>query len=468
MINFLSHAWWLILVLGILITFHEFGHFWVARLMGVKVIRFSVGFGKPLITRKDKHGTEFVLAALPLGGYVKMLDERETPVAQHELELAFNRKPLGARTAIVAAGPIFNLIFAIFAFWLMFMIGVEELKPIIGTPTSLAADSGIVAGDEIVAINDRQIESWTHVLLALIGPALDGENVAIELEGADGQLRRRQLNFSALGEKVDEPRLLTQIGLNPWRPAFTHSNRLGVIAEDLPAEQAGLKVNDRIISISDQVVSDWPEIVTALQQYAIPGTPLKIGYQRADMRGELSLIPVSVTGENGQSRTQIGIGVTPLTEQQETAQRAELQDQWDANSFIWRHGPISAISASFKELWQFTTGTLGMLGRMVTGRASLENLSGPITIASLAKQSAELGLTTFLRLLALISLSLAILNLLPIPLLDGGLLMYYLIEWLTGKPVSENIQMIGQGIGVLMLACLMGLAFYNDIARLVS
>ncbi len=468
MIDFLAHAWWLILVLGILITFHEFGHFWVARLMGVKVLRFSVGFGKPLISRTDKDDTEFVVAALPLGGYVKMLDEREAPVARHELDLAFNRKPLGARTAIVAAGPIFNLIFAIFAFWLMFMIGVEEPKPIVGTPTALAADAGILAGDEIIAVEDRQIENWTHVLLALIGPALDGEQVTIRLEDTDGNIKQRRLDFAELGEKVDEPRLLSQIGLNPWRATFTYSNELGVITAGLPAETAGLQVGDTVISIAGQQVNNWTDIVTVLDRFATPDIPLTIGYLRDGRSYLMDLVPVSVTTDNGRQRTQIGIGPSPLSEQEEARQRAELEAQLEENSFIWRHGPISAISASFNELWQFTTGTLGMLGRMITGRASLENLSGPITIASLAKQSAELGLTTFLRLLALISLSLAILNLLPIPLLDGGLLMYYLIEWLTGKPVSENIQMIGQGIGVLMLACLMGLAFYNDIARLVS
>lgn len=464
MIDFLTHAWWLILVLGILITFHEFGHFWVARLAGVKVLRFSVGFGRPLITRKDKYGTEFVIAALPLGGYVKMLDEREAPVARHELDGAFNRKSLGARTAIIAAGPIFNLIFALFAFWIMFLIGVNEPKTIIGTPTGLAAEAGIQAGDEIVAIDGRKVETWTHVLLGLIGTALDGDSANIEVQNESGLRETHRLNFADVGEKIDEPRLLTQAGLTPWRPDFSLSNKLGAVGADMPAEQAGLQAGDDIAQIAGIDVTNWNEIVNALETHAQPGEPLMIRYLRDGVAQDVSLTPVSVDTSNGQQRTQIGIGAAALTEQEQ----ARFDAEWDAHSFVWRHGPISAVGASMDELWQFTTGTLGMLGRMVTGKASLKNLSGPITIASLAKRSADLGLTTFLRLLALISLSLAILNLLPIPMLDGGLLFYNLIEWMTGKPVSDNIQMIGQGIGMLMLVCLMGLAFYNDIARLVS
>lgn len=464
MINFLTHAWWLILVLGVLITFHEFGHFWIARKAGVKVQRFSVGFGRPLFTRKDKHGTEFVIAALPLGGYVKMLDEREAPVATHELDGAFNRKSLGARSAIIAAGPIFNLIFAFFAFWVMFLIGIDEPKTIVGTPTGLAAEAGIEPGDQIVAIDDRKVETWTHVLLGLIGTALDSGTASIETQNENGIRKTHSLNFANVGEKIDEPRLLTQIGLNPWRPTFALRNELGAIGEGMPAEQAGLRAGDEIVQIAGQPVADWNEIVSVLDTNAKPGEPLMVRYLRDGTARDVSITPVSVDA-GGQQRTQIGIGpVQTLTEQEQ----ARFDAEWDAHSFIWRHGPISAVGASLDELWQFTTGTLGMLGRMITGKASLQNLSGPITIASLAKRSADLGLTTFLRLLALISLSLAILNLLPIPMLDGGLLFYNLIEWLTGKPVSENIQMIGQGIGVLMLACLMGLAFYNDIARLVS
>lgn len=463
MIDFLAHAWWLILVLGILVTFHEFGHFWVARKMGVKVLRFSVGFGRALFKRTGKDGTEYVIAAIPLGGYVKMLDEREAPVEKHELNAAFNRKSLAARTAIVAAGPIFNLIFAFFAFWVMFLVGVEEPKTVIGTPTRLAAEAGFQVGDEIVAVNDRQIENWTHVLLAMIGPALDGDRVNIEVQTKAGTQEQRQLNFSDIDEKIDEPRLLTQIGLNPWRPAFTFSNELGTVSSGMPASLAGLQTGDQLLRIANQPISDWNEIVNALNLYATADTPLDIRYERAGSAYDVQLTPIL-----DQGRAVIGIAPAELSEQEQIEQETRLRAEWEDNIFVWRHGPISAISASFKELWQFTTGTLGMLRRMVTGNASLENLSGPITIATLAKQSAELGISTFLRLLALISLSLAILNLLPIPMLDGGHLMYYLIEWLTGKPVSENIQLVGQGIGMLMLVCLMGVAFYNDIARLVS
>ncbi len=468
MINFLTHAWWLILVLGILVTFHEYGHFWVARRMGVKVLRFSVGFGKPLLLRRGPDGTEYVLAAIPLGGYVKMLDEREAPVARNELDQAFNRKSLAARTAIVAAGPIFNLILAVFAFWVMFLVGVEEPKTILSNPTSLAAAAGFEQGEQIVAINDRSVENWTHVMLAMIGPALDGGSVSIAVTNDIGETQRRSLNFADLNEPIDEQRLLSQVGLNPWQPIFTYRNELGEVSPELPAAQAGLQSGDRIIQVGQQAVSNWTDIVRALNVQAEPGQPLRLTYQRGAETRSLTLTPISITDANGRQQTRIGIAPVELSEQEYAVQVEQLRAEQQRNTFIWRHGPVTAVAASVREMWQFTTATMGMLGRMVTGKASLDNLSGPITIASLAKRSAELGLSTFLRLLALISLSLAILNLLPIPMLDGGHLLYYLIEWLTGKPVSERIQLAGQGIGMLMLVCLMGLAFYNDIARLVS
>lgn len=458
--------WWLLVVLGLLVTFHEFGHFWVARRMGVKVLRFSIGFGKPLYTRTAADGTEYVLAALPLGGYVKMLDEREGPVATADLDQAFNRKSLLARTAIVAAGPVFNLIFAILAFWIMFMLGTQEMRPVIGAVDGFAAQSGLPANSQITAVDDKPMATWTHVVLALMGPALDGDEVTLQLQtgnsaettGAAGQQVQRRLDFSRLLKPVDEANLLADIGLHPWQFTMDMPPVLGQLTESGAAAAAGLQIGDRISSIAAQPVTSWYELSQAIDQHANAGVPLRLDLIRNDAILTVELIPQQAETD---SRVVLGIGAVQ-------PEPATVEGWRAAYFFNWHYGPIAAFSAAGGELWRLTTSTMGMLGRMLSGNASVKNLSGPITIAQLANESAAMGMSRFLFFLGLLSLSLAILNLLPIPMLDGGHLMYYAVEAVTGNPVSERVQLIGQGIGLLLLAVLMGLAFTNDILRLLT
>ena len=458
--NVAGSIWWLLVVLGLLVTFHEFGHFWVARRMGVRVLRFSIGFGRPLYRRTAQDGTEFVIAALPLGGYVKMLDEREGEVAEQDLDQAFNRKSLAARTAIVAAGPVFNLIFALAAFWLMFMVGTQELRPVVGTVEGFAARAGIPENSQIVAIDEQPTATWTHVVLGLMGPALDGDAVSMTLQpdAGRGQTLQRELDFAQLLKPVDEANLLNDIGLQPWQFTMEMPAQLGQLTDDGAAKAAGLQVGDTIVAIDDEPVTSWYGMSKLVDQQAVAGVPLTVTVQRNGRTQSYSITPQ--TSEDGQ-RVLLGIAAS----EPDSANIAAWRDQY---YFNWHYGPVAAVAAAGNELWRLTTSTLGMLGRMLTGSASVKNLSGPITIAQLANESASMGLSRFLFFLGLLSLSLAILNLLPIPMLDGGHLLYYAVEAVTGQPVSERIQMIGQGVGLLLLAALMGLAFTNDILRLFT
>lgn len=447
----LGSIFWLIVALGLLITFHEFGHFWVARRCGVRVLRFSVGFGRPLWSRRDRHGTEFAIAAIPLGGYIKMLDERETPVADSARDQAYNNKPVGQRMAITVAGPVANLVFALAAFWMMFLVGVLETRPVIGAPTGIAAEAGMQAEDRIEAVNGKTVETWTHTLLALIPPALDRKPVRLTVSDADDQRRQLTLPLDRLGRDFSEERALEDIGLTPWQPELPPV--VGETSAGDPAARAGLQAGDRLLAINGEPVNTWQDIGTLIQ--AAEGETIEVAYDRGGRRLAATMTP-RVDGD----RRVIGITRPPWPES-ERATRARAVT-------VLRHGPVDAAGAAFRETWRLTTGSLGILARMVTGQASLSNLSGPITIAQMANQSATLGLSRFLFFLGLISLSLAIINLLPIPMLDGGHLMYYLVEWIKGSPVSEQTQIVGQYIGLMMVATLMGLAIFNDILRLFS
>lgn len=444
---------WLLVALGLLITFHEFGHYWVARRCGVRVLRFSVGFGKPLWARRARNGTEFVIAAIPLGGYVKMLDEREGPVDAAELHQAFNRKSLGQRFAIVAAGPIFNLIFAVAAFWLMFQIGIPEMRPVIGETRGLAAEAGLERDDLILRVGERRVQTWTHALLGLIPPALDRRPVEMEVEDTAGRQRSALLQLDRLDDGFREDGALEFIGIQPWRPDLPPV--IGSVDGDSPAGRAGIAPGDRIVSINDFPVEGWRDVVRLIPEQAETGASLEITVVR---RGRQLVFDVEPEIREG--RRVIGIQAPePTDEQRRAAERVYT---------ILRYGPVAGLGAAVNETWRLTTGTLGILGRMITGKASLTNLSGPITIAQLAHSSASLGITRFLFFLGLISLSLAIINLLPIPMLDGGHLMYYLVELVKGSPVSERTQIIGQYLGLLMIIGLMSLALFNDILRLIT
>jgi len=439
MFEVLGSIWWLIVALGVLVTFHEFGHFWVARRLGVKVLKFSVGFGRALVTRHGKDGTAYSIAAIPLGGYVKMLDEREGEVAPEELPWAFNRKPVGRRIAIVAAGPVFNLVFAVFAFWLMFLLGIPEVRPIVGQTSGIAAEAGLRSGDQIVSLGGESTDTWSHAILSLVTNELDRKSVQAVVQAADGQRRTLTLDFSQLNSDFDEEHALKAAGITPWRaniPAI-----VGEVSPDSPARQAGMKTGDRITSIGGEPVSDWSQVGPLVQKHGADGQPVAVDVERAG--GTLSLSITPQKEKTGLFSTRLLLGITnkpPDAATVKAIQRAFM---------TLRYGPLDAIGPAFSEMNRLTQSTLGLLGRMLTGSASVRNISGPIGIAQFANDSANAGLSNFMFFLGLISLSLGILNLLPIPVLDGGHLLYYLIELVKGSPVSDQVQVAGQYVGLV-------------------
>ena len=451
MSEFFGSVWWLLVTLGLLVTFHEFGHFVVARWCGVKVLRFSVGFGKPLWSRYDRHGTEFAIAAIPLGGYVKMLDEREGEVAPAELDQAFNRKPVGLRMAIAAAGPAFNLIFTLAAFWLMFVIGKPDYQPIVGHVDHIAANAGFQDGDRITAIDGHPVDTWTDASMAIAQAGIERQDLRVVVTDAGGSQRTRTLALSSLPANLDQDQLFHEIGLAPRQWALAPV--IGTIQDGSAAARAGLQPGDRLVSIDAEPIGDWRDVAPAIQKHAASGKPLSLRIVRGGETLTLAARPIRHQEAGGAANWVLGI--TPEAS----------KPKYDA---ILHYGPLAAIPRAFDETWARSRDTGNMLWGMLTGRASLKNLSGVITIAQVANSSAELGPAWFLNFLAVISLSLAILNLLPIPVLDGGHLLYYLIELVKGSPVGESVQVAGQYVGLTLLLALMGLAFYNDILRIAS
>jgi regulator of sigma E protease len=446
--DFFGSIWWLIVSLGVLITFHEFGHFWVARRFGIKVLRFSVGFGKPLWTRRGRDGVEYVVAALPLGGYVKMLDEREDDVPADQLDQSFNRKPAWQRFLVALAGPAFNLALCLALLWAMFVIGKADFQPQIGRSEGIAASAGLRAEDRIQHIDGVRTDTWTHAALELTAAALDRRAVEVAVAGSDGD-RNLRLDLAQLGDELDETTVLRDIGLLPKQlmlPAV-----IGQVAPGTPAARAKLQPGDRIEKIGTTSIDGWDQVSKQVQAQAGSG-PLMLSIARDAERVIVEIVP-EAREENGTSRWILGVNPEPR------------EAKHDA---ILRYGPIDAIGAAGHETWRLTQATFGMLWRMLNGTASLQNLSGPISIAQYANASAQMGAAWFLFFLAVLSLSLCIMNLLPIPILDGGHLVYCLIEMAKGSPLSDRAMIAGQYVGMGLLACLMGLAFYNDILRLVS
>ena len=440
--------WWLIVSLGVLVTFHEFGHFWVARRFGVRVLRFSVGFGKPLWSRTGKDGTEYVIAAIPLGGYVKMLDEREYDVPPHALDSAFNRKPVWQRFAIVAAGPAFNLLLCVLLLWGMFVLGKDDYLPVVGRSTGVAAQAGIQEGDRLLRIGDREVQTWTDANMLLLAAGLDRQPVSIEVQRGVDSPRTETLNFSQLPEETDESRLFRDIGLIPQQLLLRA--KVGKVLAGSAAATAGLQADDLILAIDDREIGYWDEVPDALQAAASSSSSLTLRIRRGI---EVRSVTLQPDFDSKAQRWLMGIEV------------ARDSAPHDAKL---RYGPVAAIGASLQETWRLTESSVGMLYRLVIGVASTQNLSGPISIAQYANASAQMGAAWFLFFLAVLSLSLCIMNLLPIPILDGGHLLYYLIEMIKGGPVSERTMMVGQYVGMVFLAGLMGIAFYNDILRLVA
>ncbi len=462
MSEFFGSAWWLLVTLGLLVTFHEYGHFVVARRCGVKVLKFSIGFGPALWSRFDRHGTEFVVAAIPLGGYVKMLDERESPdtIAAADLQHAHNRASLAARIAISAAGPAFNILFTLLAFWLMFVIGKPDYQPVVGHVDQIAASAGFQSGDRITAINGHAIETWTDASMALLQGTMDRSDLRVTVVDSGGSERQRNLALSQLPGDLNEQAAYLKIGLEPKQWALAAV--VGTVQPGSAAARAGLEPGDRILSIDTETISDWRDVSGAIQKFAAADKPLTLKIERGGAQLSLPATPVRSTAETGASASTVMptaphwlLGISPKVP----------EAKYDATL---HYGPLAAIPRAFGETWERTRQTLDMLWSMVTGRASLKNLSGVITIAQVANSSAHMGIAWFLNFLAIISLSLGILNLLPIPVLDGGHLLYYLIELVKGGPVSERAQIAGQYVGLTLLMALMSLAIYNDILRIAS
>ncbi|GAW96351.1 MULTISPECIES: sigma E protease regulator RseP [Colwellia] len=441
-----------VVALGILVTVHEYGHFWVARKNGVKVERFSVGFGRAIWRRTAKDGTEYVLAMIPLGGYVKMLDERVDDVQPEDKDKTFNSKSVYQRIAIVAAGPLANFIFALFAFYLMFLIGVPGVKPVIGdiVPSSIAAKAKLTDNSVIVSIAGNVTRDWQEVNLALIAQ-IGNEKITIKTKQTDSQyvtsfiLDTRNWQFSP-----DKTSALTSLGITPFRPKV--HNELSAIAKESPAALAGLLVGDKLIAVADVKTSDWLSFAKEIKKF--PSAEVFITIERNGDILTLSVTPDSIE----QAGKIVGfIGVAPKV------------DAWPETLLIeLKYGPIEAIKESALRTWNLTTLTFGMIGKLLTGDISVKNLSGPIGIAQGAGASASHGFVYFLGFLALISINLGIINLLPLPVLDGGHLLYYVIELLTGKEVPEKVQEAGFKFGAIALLMLMAIGLFNDFSRVLG
>ncbi|MGN7916343.1 MULTISPECIES: RIP metalloprotease RseP [Lysobacter] len=443
----LGSLWWLIISLGVLVTIHEFGHFWVARRCGVKVLRFSIGFGKPLWLRKGRDGTEYVIARIPLGGYVKMLDEREYEVSEALAPQAFNRKPVWQRIAIVVAGPAANLILCVMLLWGMFVIGRPDFAPVVGNATGIAAEAGLRRGDTVLQIGDRQTPTWSEVHMALIPYALDHQDVAVRVRAENGAPATRELRLSRLPAKFDERRSIEVIGLSgrhELRPAL-----IGRIAPDSPAWGV-LAEGDRVTALDGDPVGDWEDMAAAVTRLGKRGGSAMIEVARNGDRLALEITPARLKKPDGEEYW--GLGLTSA---------ATAPPKRDA---VLRYGPIDAVPAALREGVHQAEQLFAMIGRAFTGRVSIQNtVAGPVTIGRAANAYASNGPAWYLQLLAMLSLSLGILNLLPIPILDGGHLLYYLIELVKGSPVSERVMAAGHFVGLALIASLMGLAFYNDI-----
>lgn len=443
-----------LLALGILIVVHEFGHYSVARLCGVKVLRFSLGFGKPLLMRRfGPDQTEWVLSAFPLGGYVKMLDEREAPVPAHEQHRAFNRQTVWRRIAIVAAGPLANFVLAIALYWGLYVGGVEELRPRLGPPVaaSLAEQAGFADGDVVRSVDGRPVQTWQEFRWELINDALDKRVVVIETINDTREIVFRKLDLSAATVDQDKQDIATQVGLTLQRPKLPAV--LGKLSPGGAAEAAGLREGDRVVRIGEKTVEDWTELVMAVRE--APGQTLEAEVVRDGGAFVTRIVPVSVE-ENGRAIGRIGVGV------------ADAEGRRELMFVTVRYDSLDALGKGLRQTWDTAALSLSVMGRMIVGEVSVKNLSGPVTIADFAGQSARMGLSHYIKFLALISISLGVLNLLPVPVLDGGHLLYYVIEIIKGGPVSERVMEIGQQIGMALLAALMAFAFYNDINRLVA
>ncbi|KAF7775297.1 regulator of sigma E protease [Pseudoalteromonas citrea] len=450
MFEFLWNLGSFIIALGILVTVHEYGHFWVARKCSVEVLRFSIGFGKPLLKWHDKLGTEYVIALIPLGGYVKMLDGRVDEVPEHKRHLAFDSKPVVSKIAVVAAGPIANFLFAIVVLASMYMIGVQNVKPVVGgvVEQSRAATASLQAGDQILQLGDKPVSSWQEVTFGLMSH-LGEEQVVVKVQDAQQQIRLRTLPLTDWKLDKQDEAPLQSVGIKPFRPEITLT--LAHIQADSAAEKAGLQIGDIVRSIDSEYVSSWQSLVDKVKVSA--KQPLRILIYRAQTELTLTVIPDAKALKSGEV---VGyLGVVP--------QLAE----WPTGYIETRqYGPLDSMVLGIKKTYELISLSFDMIGNLVTGQVSVKNLSGPVGIAVGAGNSVSYGIVAFLGFLALISVNLGVFNLLPLPVLDGGHLMYYLIELIRKKPVSEKTQELGFKVGALLLIALTCFALLNDVSRL--
>jgi regulator of sigma E protease len=438
-----------IVAISVLVAVHEFGHYLVGRLCGMKVLRFSIGFGRPLWTwRGGPDRTEYCVSAIPLGGYVKFLDEREGPVDTADRGRAFNQRPVPARIAVLLAGPFFNFLFAVVAYWVLFVQGMPTSRPVVGdiVPGSYAATAGMEYGDRLVKVGEEETTNWQAALVAIFDEMVGDGRVPLELEDADGRVRSTVLDVGGDAARLTEPGALFEgLGFQPWQPPAVVDS----VDEKGGAHAAGIVAGDRITQIAGEDVATFRDLQQIVEER--PGERVTVRLER-DGGVRTVQVVLGATERDGRKVGVMGVGVNA---------RAE---HW----YVRQFGPLAAIGESVEETWASTGFTIRMLARMVTGDVSAKNISGPIDIAQYAGDSAAAGVNPFLQFLALVSISLGVLNLLPIPVLDGGQIVYQAVELLKGSPMSERSQLVGQQVGILALLLLMSFAFYNDIARLLS
>jgi len=446
-----------IVAVGLLVTIHEFGHYWVAKKLGVKILRFSIGFGRPLWQRRfGPDGTELVLAALPLGGYVKMLDEREGSVPAAELGRAFNRQPLWKRSAIVLAGPMANFLFAILAYAATYTLGIEGIRPVIGEVEagSVADDAGLRKGQEILALGDEPTPTWGNFTEASFHYLLEGEPLPLEVRNPDGTTARVQLPVG--GGAIDDlagGRLYRKLGFSEYFPE--HAPVVNRVIGGGAAERAGLRAGDVLERVDGTRVTSLPKFIGYIEAH--PGQRIALEVTRDGSTMSVEIVPDAETSD-GRTIGRIKAELKVPEYVGEELRKLVATERYD---------PLTAIAKGWRKTIDTSVLTLRLLGKMLVREASVENISGPISIAKFAGETASLGLSAFVGFLAVVSVSLFVLNMLPVPLLDGGHLMYYLMELVMRRPVPESVQAIGQQVGIALLLALMGLAFYNDLTRIL-
>ncbi|MDX2411507.1 MAG: RIP metalloprotease RseP [Woeseiaceae bacterium] len=439
-----------VVAISILVTIHEYGHYIVGRWAGMKVLRFSVGFGKPVWTWvRGKDRTEFCISAIPLGGYVRFLDGREGPVDPEDEGRAFDHRPIPARIAVLLAGPLFNFLFAIFAYWVLFLNGIPTLQPAVGDvePQSYAARAGLEFGDKIVAVGEVDTDDWESTLVNIFDQLVGDGRVPLTLESEDGRQRRALIMVGEDASRLTEPNMLFEgLGFKPWQPPAV----IAELTEGGAAAAAGMAVGDRIVSIDGNGISNYSDLIEVV--VARPDEPVSVVYFRDGRQLEIDVV-LGRQEVEGEVRGLLGV---------------RGSNDYGDYAHLRKFGPIESVTQATQRTWTSTVFTLRMLGRMVTGDVSIKNISGPINIAQYAGSSARRGVNEYLAFLALISISLGVLNLLPVPVLDGGQIVFQSIELVKGSPLSERSQIIGQQFGIFALILLMSFAFYNDIVRIVS